>query len=161
VITAESVDGTPSPQDDTKAADGNGNDNGMEGDKDGEEGDGEGEGGDEQQQKLVFIGSDVNRTWTQHFDVVEVAAEILANMACLVRNTVLSAGAAGDEEYEDWSDDEESELKMEQIAAANASPSVGNGNSVTSSGSSAVNDVSPPLSPLLCCHYPLLPLSPD
>lgn len=37
-------------------------------------------------------------------------------MACLVKNTVLSS-AQEEDEYEDWSDDEESELKMEQIAA--------------------------------------------
>jgi hypothetical protein len=150
------VDGTQdAPQEDTKApavAAQDGED--MEGEKDGGGDDGEEAGGGEQQ-KFVFIGSDVNRSWSQHFDVVEVAAEILANMACLVKNTVLSAAtgpaAQDEEEYEDWSDDEESELKMDQIALSSAPPLP------SSSPSSAVSDVStpPPLLPPSCSVFSL------
>lgn len=57
-------------------------------------------------------------------------------MACLVKNTVLAPNQE-DEEYEDWSDDEESELKMEQIAAINERKIQGE----SSSSTSAVNDV--------------------
>ena len=135
-ITAETVDGTTSPQEDTNAPAGS-----LQSAEDMERENGE-ESGDGEQQKLVFIGSDVDRSWARYFDVVEVAAEILANMACLVKNTVLSitgTAAQDDEEYEDWSDDEESELKMEQIAANNL-----NSASQLSSptADTAVNDVS-------------------
>ena len=79
----------------------------------------EGEGGGESD-KLVFVAGDVDRSWTAYFDVIEVAAEILANMACLVRNTVLTTGpnADGEVNEEDWSDNEEDEQKMEQIASS-------------------------------------------
>lgn len=130
------MDGTSSPQEDTNAPAGS-----VQNGEDVERENGE-ESGDGEQQKVVFIGSDVDRSWTRSFDVVEVAAEILANMACLVKNTVLSvAGTAAqdDEEYEDWSDDEESELKMEQIAANNSTSA---SQLSASPADTAVNDVS-------------------
>jgi hypothetical protein len=133
-VTSESVDGTASAQEIAAQPPVAGAEaEEMEGAGSSKE---EGGGGES---KVVFIGSDVDRTWTQYFDVVEVpssspslpfpsshpvqvAAEILANMACLVKNTVLSS-AQEDEDEEEWSDDEESELKMEQIASGNGSVS--------------------------------------
>jgi hypothetical protein len=133
LVTSESVDGTASAQEIAAQPPVAGAEaEEMEGAGSSKE-----EGGGES--KVVFIGSDVDRTWTQYFDVVEVAsvlslppspsshpvqvaAEILANMACLVKNTVLSS-AQEDEDEEEWSDDEESELKMEQIASGNGSVS--------------------------------------
>jgi hypothetical protein len=77
------------------------------------------EEGDGEESKLVFVAKDVERPWTIDFEVVQVAAEILANMCCLVRSsTIGTEEREGEGEGEgDWSDDDENELKMESIAS--------------------------------------------
>mmetsp|Transcript_15322 Transcript_15322/g.23072 ORF Transcript_15322/g.23072 Transcript_15322/m.23072 type:complete len:746 (-) Transcript_15322:81-2318(-) len=76
---------------------------------------GEGDTGEQDDEgRVVYIGRDTEKPWATEFEVSEVAAEILANMACVLRN---SMGYNDDiNEEADWSDDDENELKMENMA---------------------------------------------
>lgn len=60
LVTSESIDGTPSTEEAATATAATTNeDEEIEGEK-------------AEDKKIVFIGSDVDRSWTQYFDVVEV-----------------------------------------------------------------------------------------
>lgn len=73
------------------------------------------EGGGEE----VYVGGDVDKPWMPTFEVLEVAAEVLANIAVILKE---QCGGADEEERGDydegeWDDDDENERRMEAIAA--------------------------------------------
>lgn len=84
-----------------------------------EEGEGESPGGDGGRGEEVYVGGEVDKPWTGALEVVELAAEVLANVAVVVKECCMQGDEqAGD--YEggaEWVDDDENERRMEAIAA--------------------------------------------
>ena len=66
----------------------------------------------------VYVGGDIEKPWGPVFEAVEVAAEIIANLAVVLKEHCIGQDEdqKGDYEEVEWDDDDEAEGRMEAIA---------------------------------------------
>ena len=107
-------------------------------DESGEKGGDKDDGGEE-----VYVGGEVEKPWGSTFEVMEVAAEILANVAVILKEQCGRQEEEQHGDYEDgeWGDDEEDERRMETIAALKGSAPQEDASSIGSSIDLGVFDV--------------------
>lgn len=86
------------------------------------EGEGEKEGQKDDAGEEVYVGGDVDKPWAQNFEVMEIAAEILANVAVILKEQCVGededqGGDYGEGDGEWGEEEDEDERRMENIAA--------------------------------------------